>query len=79
MAETRIAGALVVVVLTSCSVEEPEQPLRVLRPPFAYQAEGKKEADDGKRSDRSQKTPVTTAKTSAAKNAGLRADFKAPC
>lgn len=30
------------------------------------------------RSDDSQ-TPVTPAETSAAKNAGLRADFKAPC
>jgi phosphoribosylcarboxyaminoimidazole (NCAIR) mutase len=52
MAGTRIAGALVVVVLTSCSVEEPVQSPRV--------------------------TPVTTAKTSAAANAGLRADFNAP-
>ncbi len=31
MATTRIAGAFAFVVLTSCSVEEPEQSLRVLR------------------------------------------------
>ena len=31
MAKTRIAGAFAVVVLASCSVEEPEPSLRVLR------------------------------------------------
>ncbi len=72
MART-IAGAFVVVVLTSCSVEEPEPSLRVLRPPLAQA-----ETDDGKGSDGSQKTPMTTAQTSAAENAGLRADFNAP-
>ena len=40
MARMRIAGALVAVVLTSCSIEEPEQALRAARPPLAYQAEG---------------------------------------
>ena len=69
MAKTRIAGALVVVLLTSCSVEAPEQSRRVLRSPLADQAEGKKET---------QKIPVTTANTSPAENAGLRADFNAP-
>ena len=75
MVKTTIAGALVVV-LASCSVEEPEQSLRVLRPPLAYQAEDKK-TDEGKGSDDSQKIPVTTA-NSPAENAGLRADFNAP-
>ena len=42
-----------------------EQSPRVLRPSGADQAEA-------------QKTPVETAKNSAAENAGLRADFQAP-
>ena len=60
MARMRIAGAFAVVVLTSCSVEEPDQSLRVLG------------------ADGSLETSVTMAQTSAAENAGLRADFKAP-
>ncbi len=72
MARTRIAGALAVVVLASCSVEEPEKSLPVLRPPVASQAEAK-EGSDG-----SQTTPVLAANTRAAENAGLRADFAAP-
>ena len=71
-----IAGALVVVLLASCSVEEPEPSPRVLPPPLA-QAEDKKETADRKGSE-SQETPVTTAKTGPAENAGLRADFNAP-
>ncbi len=53
------------VVLASCSVKEPEQPLRVLGPPSACQAEGKK-TDDARGAD-------------PAENAGLRAGFKALC
>jgi len=78
MAKTRIAGALVAVVLASCSVEEPEQTPSVLRPAPAGQSEGKQEAVDRKESDDTQTAPVTTAGNGAAENAGLRADFSAP-
>ena len=65
MAMTRIAGALAVVVLTSCSVEEPvEEPVQSQRVTPVTPA--------------TMATPVTTAKTGAVENAGLRADFNAP-
>ena len=65
-AASLFAAAGLVVVLTSCSVKEPVQPLQVLGPPCACQAEGKKETDDAKGAG-------------AAKNAGLRAGFTALC
>ena len=74
MTKTRIAAALAVIVLTSCSVEEPEQSLPVVHPPPA----DKQEEVDRQGSDDFPKIPVTTAGNGAAENAGLRADSNAP-
>ena len=79
MAKTRIAAALVMVMLAGCSVEEPDQSLPVARPPLADQDEGETQTDDGKGSDAFEQTPATTAKPIAVENAGLRAGFNAQC
>ena len=78
MART-IAGALMIVVLASCSVEESEQSPRV--PPASLaQAETPETSDttDTAGSDGSEDTSVAAAETTAHESAGLRADYNAP-
>ena len=75
MART-IAGALtlMVVLLASCSVEEPEPSPRALAPSLAQTETPETPEMDAGVED----TPETVAETTAHENAGLRADYNAP-
>ncbi len=74
MAKTRIAGALVVGFLTSCSLVETERQPRALHSPLADRVESGRETVDGKGIDSDPR-----AQAAATVNAGLRNDFNALC